>query len=271
MTRETTPQQPFFAAEGLCAGYGPRAVLRKTTFALGAGRVVGIVGANGSGKTTLLKAICGILPHKGRCTLQGTRLEGLPPRQLARQVGYIPQRSGIDIDIPTRDVVLMGFNPQLRLLERPTAAMRRRADEALAAVGLAGREEDNYLHLSEGQKQLCILARTLAAGGSLLLLDEPESALDFRRRYRVLQLLRDWAHGGRRTVLAALHDPALALNCCDELLILADGGICAQLTPAADPPEEMERRLAAVYGPVSLRRCTTRGGAAQLVMLKEEE
>lgn len=261
----------FFSVADLTAGYGAGPVLAGVSFALEEGRVLGVLGANGSGKTTLLKAICGILPHTGRCLLEGTALEGLPPRQLARLCSYIPQRSGISIDIPALEVVLMGFNPQLRLLEQPTAPMRETARRALALVGLAGREQENYLHLSEGQKQLCILARTLAAGGRLLLLDEPESALDFRYRYHTLDLLRSWAGEGQRAVLAALHDPLLALNYCDDLLILSQGQVRAVLRPASDPLEQMEEQLSAVYGSVSLQRCTGRCGRSQLVMLKEPD
>ena len=259
----------FFSVADLTAGYGAAPVLQGVSFSLDAGRILGVLGANGSGKTTLLKAVCGILPHGGRCVLRGTPLEGLPPRQLSRRCGYIPQRSGIAIDISVLDVVLMGFNPWLGLLERPDARMRNEACRALALVGLADREGENYLHLSEGQKQLCILARTLAAGSELLLLDEPESALDFRHRYRMLELLRDWVRQQERGVLAALHDPVLALNYCDDLLILAQGRVQAVLTPADDPLDDMERQLSAVYGSVSLQYCTSRSGRRQLVMLKE--
>ena len=84
----------FFAVENLTAGYGGRPVLDGVCFAVEPGRIVGVVGANGSGKTTLLKAVCGILPHGGSCTLEGSRLEELSPRQLAGRCGYIPQRSG---------------------------------------------------------------------------------------------------------------------------------------------------------------------------------
>ena len=163
----------FFSVNGLCAGYEKGRVFADVSFELSSGVLMGILGANGSGKTTLLKAICGILPHEGTCVLDGTMLEGLSARSIAKICSYIPQRSGITIDISVLDVVLMGFNPWLGLLERPNARMYEAAVHALGQVGLAGREEENYLHLSEGQKQLCILARTLVTQSKLLLLDEP--------------------------------------------------------------------------------------------------
>ncbi|MGN1250920.1 MAG: ABC transporter ATP-binding protein [Candidatus Spyradocola sp.] len=261
----------FFIARSLTAGYGKIPVIRDVSFALERGCLMGILGANGSGKTTLLKAVCGILPHQGRCTLEGVPLEACTPRQLARLCSYIPQRSGIGIDLSVLDVVLMGFNPRLGLLEHPDRAMHTAALRAIAQAGLAGREHENYLHLSEGQKQLCILARTLVTESRLLLLDEPESALDFRYRYNMLDELRGWIASTQGSALVTLHDPVLALNSCDRLLLLGDGRLLGTLSPRTDSPETMERLLRCVYGPVSLQPCQTRGGNTRLLLLKEDE
>lgn len=261
---------------GLCvkdlvAGYGGEPVIRGLSFQVPRNCVLGILGANGSGKTTLIKSMCGILPHQGSCLLGGTDLSALPPRKAARLCSYVPQRSGITIDLPVLDVVLMGFNPRLGLLESPGAAMRAQAQEALALVGLAGREQDSYHCLSEGQKQLCILARALVTEGSLLLMDEPESALDLRYRSLLLLLVRRWAAQKDGIAVLSLHDPNLALNHCDRLLLLQDGGCYGMLCPAETPVGEMETLLAGIYGAVSLHRCTDRSGRQQWVMLKEWE
>ena len=255
---------------GLCAGYGRQNIIEHISFRLEEGCLLGIIGANGSGKTTLLKALCGILPHRGTCTLGDTVLEALSARQLAKLVSYIPQRSGIAIDISVLDVVLMGFNPRLGLLEHPTKDMKAAAMEALNRVGLSGREEMNYLHLSEGQKQLCILARTLVSNSRLLLLDEPESALDFRFRHQMLALLRHWVASQKSSAIVTLHDPALALNYCDKLLLLSEGGVLDILAPKTDPLDKMEQKLSMVYGSLSLRRCQNRKGEGQIVMLRED-
>lgn len=254
----------------LSAGYGKQNVIKDISFQLEENCLMGIIGANGSGKTTLLKALCGILPHEGSCTLDGTALETLSARQIAKLVSYIPQRSGISIDISILDVVLMGFNPQLGLLEHPSEKMKTVATQALAQVGLAGKEETNYLHLSEGQKQLCILARTLVADSKLLLLDEPESALDFHFRHQMLSLLRNWVTSEPRSAIVTLHDPALALNFCDKLLLLSDGGVLGVIRPKTDSLDTMEQMLRIIYGPVRLQQCHNRKSETQLVMLWED-
>lgn len=254
----------------ISAGYGRKNVIENISFNLDAGTLTGIIGANGSGKTTLLKALCGILLHQGTCKLGTTVLEEVSPRQLAKLVGYIPQRSGISIDISALDVVLMGFNPRLGLLEHPSKKMKDTAMQALEQVGLAGKEETNYLHLSEGQKQLCVLARTLVSDTTLLLLDEPESALDFRFRHQMLSLLRSWTASQERSAIVTLHDPILALNFCDKLLLLSEGSVLDIIEPKADSLDKMEQMLSMVYGSVSLQRCYNRKGEAQIVMLRED-
>lgn len=248
----------YLSVNAVTAGYGKQTVIERISFDLEAGSLMGIIGANGSGKTTLLKALCGILPHRGTCALEGTELESLSPRELAKLVNYIPQRSGISIDISVLDVVLMGFNPHLGLLEHPTRKMKEAALQTLTQVGLTDKEESNYLHLSEGQKQLCILARTLVSDSKLLLLDEPESALDFRFRHQMLSLLHSWTASKTRSAIVTLHDPALALNFCDKLLLLSEGCILDIIAPKTDALDKMEQMLNHVYGDVSLQRCRNR-------------
>lgn len=261
----------YFSANGITAGYGKQNIIENISFRLEGGVLMGIIGANGSGKTTLLKALSGILPHKGTCALENVVLEHLSAKQIARLVSYIPQRSGISIDISVLDVVLMGFNPQLRLLEHPTKKMKDAAMQALNQVGLSSNAEMNYLHLSEGQKQLCILARTLVSDSKLLLLDEPESALDFRFRHQMLSLLRKWVTSGNKSAVVTLHDPTLALNFCDQLLLLADGNILGIIAPKTDSLDKMEQMLRQIYGGICLKRCQNRKGESQIVILSEDE
>ena len=113
--------------------------------------------------------------------------------------------------------------------------MRAAADEALRTVGLADKAGQDYLTLSGGEKQLCILARTIAEDAPLLLLDEPDSALDLANRSRMTALLAQLVHTGGKTALVCLHDPALALDSCDILVVLQGGGVAAVLHPQNRP------------------------------------
>lgn len=260
----------FFSASLLTAGYGNGHVIKDISFELSKGCLMGVLGANGSGKTTMLKAICGILPHEGSCQLEQTQLESLSVRQMAKLCSYIPQRSGICLDISVLDVVLMGFNPQLGLLEHPTKVMRQSAMDALNQVGLAEKAHINYMHLSEGQKQLCIMARTLVADSKLLLLDEPESALDFHYRYQILSLLRNWVKRSQSSAIVTLHDPVLALNYCECLLLLAEGNLLGMIYPQTDTLETMQQMLSRIYGDVSLQYVRAKNGKQQLIMINED-
>ena len=259
----------FFIVNNLSVSYGKQEILSHLSLETKDSQTIGILGANGSGKTTLLKAICGILPHTGSCTLDGILLEKKSPKELAKCCSYIPQRSGISIDISVLDTVLMGCYPHLGLLEHPSSNMKAQAMELIHTVGLAGKENVNYLHLSEGQKQLCILARTLITNSKLLLLDEPESALDYHHRYQMLKLIKDWNQKNHSTAIISLHDPILALNTCDCLFLLSDGSIHATLHPQTDTLTSMEEKLCHIYGDISLQHCTNKHGKKQIVMLGE--
>lgn len=260
----------MLTVNNLTAGYEKKPVFSQVDLTLKENTMVCLLGENGCGKTTLLKALCGILPSTGRRILNGVDMAGLSPRLLAQSCRYIPQRSGIAIDISALDVVLMGFNPSLGLLQSPTSSMKCRAKEALEIVGLGNRIGENFQSLSEGQKQLCILARTLLLEEGVLFLDEPESALDFRGRYHVLGLIRDWLQSGRRSALVTLHDPQLALAFCDEILLMQDGHILGRLHPKTDSLETIETLLTKLYGPLSVHSCPTRAGVPQLVLIKED-
>lgn len=257
-----TRDMPALEIDSLRAGYGKREVLENVSFRADRGMLTALLGANGCGKTTLLKVLCRQLPFEGSCRFEGTPLNELPPRELARRVSYIPQRSGVGVSLPALEVVLMGFNPVLGLLERPSAAQRQKALEALAAVGLADRAGEDYQRLSEGQKQLCILARTMVEDARLLLMDEPESSLDFCHRHRVMRLLSGLVSNTDKACLVTLHDPALALAYCKRLILLKDGVCVAVLHPEADSLSRMEDALAEIYGPIRLIRAE-----GQLIML----
>jgi iron complex transport system ATP-binding protein len=229
-----------------------------------------LIGKNGCGKTTLMKSIVNQIEYNGNCFLEGENLKRLSVKVLARQISYIPQRTGIGISLPVIDMVLMGFNPVLKLLEHPSRKQIDLAKKALEAVGLPEVEEQDFQTLSEGQKQLVFLARTMIEHTKLLLLDEPDSALDFQNRYMILKELKKMVSQEEKAGLLCLHDPALALEFCDQLVLLRDGVCVGIICPKQDSLEVMEKALRKIYGNISLVACADKQNRKHLTLLWED-
>jgi len=186
----------------LSFGYGAESILRDVNIVIPAGDFVSVVGPNGSGKTTLLRLFLGLLkPDRGV-----VEVFGLSPHRARRRVGYVPQQPRLDPLFPVSalDVALMG-----RLGRTPALGPWRRADReaALAAldeVGLADRAGDHFAALSGGQKQRVLIARALAGGPELLLLDEPTAGLDAHIEEDFYRLLEEF--NKRLTIVMVSHD-----------------------------------------------------------------
>lgn len=250
--------KPLLSVSDFFAGYGPHTIVSDVSFSLPEKTLTALIGANGSGKTTLLKGLCRLIPSGGMCRIntasRSYELLRLSTRQLAGQISYIPQRSDPPPSLPVLDIVLMGFEPVLRLLQSPGRRHREAARQALSLVGLSGMEEVNFQTLSEGQRQLVILARALVQDSRLLLLDEPDSALDFANRHMVLHTLRKIMYDKQKAGLLILHDPGLALEYCDQLLLIRDGRLYKALYPSDDSEETMSEAFTHLYGPVRVFR-----------------
>jgi len=244
----------LFRADGLCVGYGSGDVVRDISFTLCPGELCALLGANGSGKTTLLKGICRLLPSGGRLALNGSDMGRMSRRELARHIGYLSQRSGAPLSLNALDVVLMGFNPVLGVFQQPGAQHRERARRVLEQAGASELSEKNFLTLSEGQKQLILLARAMVRSPELVVLDEPDSALDFVTRRRILGLLREYAQAAPRAVLLCSHDVNVALAFASRLLLLKDGTLAYDIQTGTVPQDGLRDALRDVYGPVELLR-----------------
>lgn len=255
------------------AGYGSDMIVRNISFSIPSNTLTALIGPNGCGKTTLLKGLCRLIPHSGKAVLTSQCCKNLPEarrpfsdpgipidtencssREIARHISYIPQRSGIHIPLTVLDVVLMGFQPFLPLLASPGKKHTTDARTALAAVGMQDYASKNFQTLSEGQKQLCILARVLVQKTQLLLFDEPDSALDFPNRHKMLHTIRQIVYDQKKTALLILHDLGIALDYCDQLLVMKEGRLCGILHPQTDSEFVLSEKLSAIYGPVKVFR-----------------
>ena len=224
--------------------YGSKCAVQNVSFNIHPGQLTAIIGNNGCGKTSLIRAVMNLVKHSGKCMLGEVQLENMSVRKRAGMISYIPQRTGISISMTVREVCLLGFNPQLHMLESYNSNMRHRADKAIDSVGLAGLYDTDFLTLSEGQKQLCILARTLIEDSALLLLDEPDSALDFSNRHM-----------------------ELALEYCNRILLMKDGKIVSDIDVHAASLSEINEKISLIYDNINVTECTdTKGNVHRIVL-----
>jgi ABC-type Mn2+/Zn2+ transport system ATPase subunit len=199
----------------LSVSYGRRSVLEGATLSVPRGSMVGIVGPNGGGKSTLLKAVLGLVPvERGEVEILGRKVD----RRTRRLVGYVPQREDVDWNFPVSafDVVMMGRVPSMGLLRRPGSSDRELVWKALGTVGMADLADQRIGEFSGGQQQRIFLARALAQGAEVLILDEPVSGVDAPSQHEIFDLLRGLQEGGK-TVILTTHD----LSCVAERFDLA--------------------------------------------------
>lgn len=198
---------------------------------------------NGSGKSTLFKSIMGMVrPDHGRVLLDG----GSPA--LARKhglIGYVPQSEDVDWSFPVsvHDVVMMGRYAHQGITRRPRAADREAVAEALERVELTGFADRQIGQLSGGQRKRAFVARGIAQGAGIMLLDEPFAGVDKRSEATIVRLLRELADDGR-TILVSTHDLHALPQLADEAVLLLHrvlfhGSVAEALTP---------ERLALAFG-----------------------
>ncbi|MFI3250475.1 MAG: ABC transporter ATP-binding protein, partial [Eubacteriales bacterium] len=216
------------------------------------GSLCALLGPNAAGKTTLLKGICGLTPHRGKCFVEGAPLTDMNEREMAHYISYIPQRCTLQVPISVMDVVLMGYTAKLSFFGSPSNQVRVRGLEALSQVGMAEQSERSYLELSEGQRQLVILARALVQDTPLMIFDEPDSALDFTNKHKVLSMIQSTIVGAKKGGLICIHDPNFALRYCNSALLLYEGRLIEHIEFANATTEELREALSRLYGGVDI-------------------
>ncbi|MBO0869833.1 MAG: ABC transporter ATP-binding protein [Micromonosporaceae bacterium] len=198
------------------------------------GSWVTVIGPNGAGKSTLLRAVGGLVAFGGAIRLFGTPLRRLPRRDRARLVATVAQDPVVPPGMAVLDYVLLGRTPYIAPLGRESATDLAAVDAVLERLDLAGLAGRRLESLSGGERQRAFLARALAQGASLLLLDEPTTALDIGHQQDVLDLVDQLRRDGGLTVLSTMHDLSVAGGYADRLVLLVDGRLVA-----AGPPREV--------------------------------
>jgi ABC-type Mn2+/Zn2+ transport system ATPase subunit len=213
-------------ATGLSVGFGRRAILPSIDFEIRRGELLGVIGRNGAGKTTMFRTLLGLHPAVG----------GVIERSASTVVGYVPQRLALDTLVPRRayDLIVEGTEHGYSFL-RPLRTREERAsvERAIEATGSGPFVRRRYRDLSEGQKQRVLLARAMAGGADLLVLDEPTSAMDLVAEQEVVEVLLELRRRFSMGILLVSHHLGMLVNMVDRLLFLdADDAIAITGTAA---------------------------------------
>ncbi|MCD6558898.1 MAG: ABC transporter ATP-binding protein [Palaeococcus sp.] len=208
--------------------YGEKKVLENVSFSAKKGELLSIIGPNGAGKSTLLKCMVGILKPKGRIEFDSINLMDLKPKDRAKFITYVPQSSVSEFAFTIQEFVEMG-----------AYTTRGDVERALRKVNLWNRRRELVTNLSGGEYQLALIARALAQGSEIILLDEPTSNLDINHSLKIMEILSELK--GEKLIIAVMHDLNLALRYSDRLILLSKGRIEWEGSSNELKPEILEK------------------------------
>jgi lipooligosaccharide transport system ATP-binding protein len=226
-TPNVSPISPILEASRLRKRFGSFTAVDDISFNVLPGQCFGLLGPNGAGKTTVLRMLYGFSPMTG-----GTlRIFGLDVQQQLRsikaRIGVCQQENNLDPDL----TVFQNMEIFAGYFNLPRLLARERAEKLLAFIALNNRRDDKVIELSGGMMRRLVLARALMNNPDLLILDEPTTGLDPQSRHSVWQRLEELKKGGL-TILLSTHYMDEASRLCDRLIIMDQGRILVEGTPA---------------------------------------
>ncbi len=211
-------------AERISYSYGKKDVLKEITFSLGKGEMMFILGPNGSGKTTLLKCLNRILKPQGAVYLEKINLNKISTVELAKKIGYVPQRGEISF-LTVFDAILLGRKPYIKwdVTERDIKIV----EDTIKMLKIEHLALRKLNELSGGELQLVLIARAFAQQPKYLLLDEPTNNLDIKNQIEVMRLIKNAVKEKNISAIVTMHDINLALNYAEKIMLLKDGKLFA--------------------------------------------
>ncbi|HNR47045.1 MAG TPA: ABC transporter ATP-binding protein [Anaerolineaceae bacterium] len=218
--------------QSLVVRYGLRVALNGVSFSLNSGEVLAVIGPNGAGKTSLLRALSGIQPaESGQMLLDGRDVAKLSPVERARWMAVVPQARQLPALFTGHQTVMLGRTPHINWLGRTLPQDEAAVHQAMQRTGTLELAERRVDELSGGEQQRLLLARALAQGSPLLLLDEPTTHLDLHYQISLMDNIRSLAHDDGLAVLLVTHDLHLVARYSNRVALLVGGELLSQGTP----------------------------------------
>ncbi|MGB7785419.1 MAG: ABC transporter ATP-binding protein [Salinimicrobium sp.] len=202
------------------------------------GELVAVIGVNGVGKSTFLRTISGIQGElSGKVLIKGEDRHKLPPEELATWISLVLTEQPLSKNLSVAELVALGRQPYTNWLGSLTAEDRKMVKKALELVQIEDIQHKKCFELSDGQLQKVLIARALAQDTPVMILDEPTSHLDMYHKAQVLQLLKKLSRQTGKAIIFATHEINLALQLCDQMLLMKKSGILQ-----GSPQELIEKR-----------------------------
>jgi iron complex transport system ATP-binding protein len=185
------------------------------------GELACLLGENGAGKSTLIRSLCGFQPVLGgKASINGKDVVSLTERQLALNVSVVLTDRVVVPNATVQELVGLGRSPYTGLMGRLNQEDKTKVADAMEQCGIAHKKDKPITNLSDGEKQKAFIAKALAQDTPIMILDEPTAFLDMPARVEVMQLLRQIANSGEKSILMSTHDLDLALQMADRLWLL---------------------------------------------------
>ena len=236
-------------AKEITVGYGHRQVLRDVSMVCAPHTITAIIGPNGAGKSTLMKSLNGgIVPQKGDVLLDGQSLRKLSRRVVAQRITMVAQEAELRFPVTVMEFVMGGRYASSDLTwfgwesERDLEAVR----SAMAETELTELADRLMAELSGGERQRALLARSLATGASVLLLDEPTANLDLSHQAAMLTLVRSKCDQSQSSAVVVTHDINLAAEFADRILLIQRGAMVAFGPPSEVLTKELMEEVFAI-------------------------